>query len=155
MSAVTLIYAAIDAMAGLTRPVEKVETDRGHFKEWAEKYFLRFLDQPLTSAELYGARCGVVHAYSPESRVSREGNGRTVVYKWRHGHRPDDVLLAHRARTSIVLEVEGLVEAFEKAIELFQEQIGVQPDLKARVDHHVQGLLCYQPWQPVPIVVAA
>jgi len=155
MSAVTLIYAAIDAMAGLTRPVDSVETDSNHFKAWAERYFLSFLDQPVTPAELWGARCGVVHAYSPESRVSRGRSGRTVVYKWRHGHRPDDPLLASHANTSIILEVEVLVEAFGKAIELFHGRIDAEPALKVRVDHHVQGLLCYEPWHPVPIVVAA
>jgi hypothetical protein len=155
MSAVTLIYAAIDAMAGLTRPVDEVETNGSHFRDWAQQYFLPFLGRPVTPAELWGARCGVIHAYSPESRVSRKSLGNTVIYKWRLGHRLDDPLLADRAKTSIVLEVEGLVEAFEKAINLFQEQIEAQPELKARVEYHVQGLLCYQPWQPVPIIVAA
>ncbi len=155
MSAVTLIYAAIDAMAGLTRPVDKVETDSTYFKDWAERYFLRFLDQPVTPAELYGARCGVLHAHSPESRVSRDRTGKTVVCKWRHGHRPDDPLLAARTSTSIILEVEALLEAFDRGIELFHNRIDAEPDLKLRVDHHVQELLCYEPWHPVPIVVAA
>jgi len=155
MSAVTLIYAAIDAVAGLTRPVDRVETDSHHFKEWAERYFLRFLDQPVTPAELWGARCGVVHAYSPQSRVSRDHKGKTGVYKWRHGHRPDDPLLAGHVNTSIILEVEALVEAFGQAVNLFHERIDAEPELKARVDHHFQGLLCYEPWHLVPIVVAA
>jgi hypothetical protein len=155
MSAVTLIYAAIDAISGLARPVHEVKTSGRHFKNWAEQYCLPFLDRPVTAAELSGARCGVIHAYSPESRVSRNNAGKTVVCRWRRGHRPDDPLLAVHAQTSIVLEIEGLVEAFEKAIERFQERIGADPDPKIRVDHHVQGLLCYEPWHPVPMVVAA
>jgi hypothetical protein len=30
-----------------------------------------------------------------------------------------------------------------------------EPEIKKRVETHMKELLCYQPWQPVPIVVAA
>lgn len=79
-SALILIYSAIDTMAFLGMPKGQPEVKSVDFRAWADKY-IRFpgLEQ-VTGLELWGARCGVVHCFGSESRISREGKGRQVGY---------------------------------------------------------------------------
>lgn len=157
VSAMTLIYSAIDAMAALTRPLKSPRATRDEFKKWVDDYLsdqLKDFDIHVSSLDIYGARCGILHTYGPESDLSRDGKAKTIVYKWREGHRPDDPLLAKYEKTAIIVEIESLAEALNKAVALFQDRIEGDPELKQRVEKHVKNLLCYQPWCPVQIVVS-
>jgi hypothetical protein len=154
VSALTLIYSAIDALATLTRS-PTVRATRSEFLAWVDQYLLPELKGELTSLDFYGARCGVVHTYGAASDLSRDGHAKLLVYKWRHGHRPDDPVLAERARTAIVVEIESLVEGLERAVTRFEARIAENSELRDRVERNVADLLCYEPWHPVAITVAA
>jgi hypothetical protein len=153
LSAVTLIFSAVDALSALTRPVDQLETNRGYFKGWVEHYLLRHLTTSLTASDLYGARCGIVHTYGPNSGLSRKGEAKTIVYRWRTGHKPDDPILAAYAHDALVVEVEALFEAMQNAVDDFQQRVCSDPDLRTRVETHIKSLLCYAPSEPISIVV--
>jgi hypothetical protein len=155
VSALTLIYSAIDAMASLTRVGRDARGTRKEFLAWAEEYLLPQLDGSLTSLDLYGARCGVVHTYGPDSNLSRTGQARILIYKWRHGHRPDDPLLEERSRSATVIEIECLIEGLERAVDQFKARVAEDPELRERVESNVGDLLCYEPWHPVTVTIAA
>jgi hypothetical protein len=155
VSAVSLIYATIDALAALTRPLGATRSTRAEYKAWVERYMIPSLREPLTADDLYAARCGILHAYSAESEASRAGEAKAIVYKWRDGHRPDDARLAELSRTATVIEIQSLHEALETAVMHFEAHIRSDPSLEARVAQHVSELLCYEPWSPVGIWVAA
>lgn len=156
MSALTLIYSAMDAVAGLARPIERIESNSADFTHWVEAYYGKFLPVQVTAMDFWGARCGILHAQTPHSSRSRSGDARILIYRWRDGHRPDDPILAdYEQKPNVtVVEIESLVDAFNQAVESFSISIESDPELRKRVEHHVQGLLCYEPWQPVPIVAA-
>jgi hypothetical protein len=153
VSGLTLMFAAIDALAALTRR-DGSRATRTEFMGWVNKYMLDELAVPMTAADLYGARCGILHSYAPTSDLSRRGDAKVLVYKWRHGHRPDDQVLEERARTATVVEIESLVEALDRAVKAFQDDVARDNDLRERVERHVTDLLCYEPWKPVSIVAA-
>ncbi len=69
-------------MASLDRPEQKPDVTRADFKAWVEKYLLLKCKLTCDADDLYGARCGLVHSYSSESRTSREGRARTIYYAW-------------------------------------------------------------------------
>src|SRR5688572_14829887 len=144
VSALTLIYSAIDALAALTRPSREDRTTRKEFLSWVDDYFLPELNTDLKVLGLYGARCGVVHTYGPASDLSRDGKAKMIVYKWRHGHRPDDPILAEYARSASVVEIETLIEALDRAVQRFEGQIADDRELRARVDTNIADLLCYK-----------
>ena len=149
VSAVTLIYSAIDALAGLTVPTNRASGAGPDFKAWAEKYFVPYLHTSLSSADLWAARCGVLHAYSRHSDLSRQGQARSLVYRWRHVHHPNDLLLQQHVNDgAVVVEIEALADALRHAVQRFQEDIERNPNLRARVQHHVAALLCYKPSMP-------
>jgi hypothetical protein len=153
VSAVTLIYSAVDALSVLACPPSAARSSRSTFIKWVEDYLLPHLGGSVSGADVYGARCGIVHTYGPESDLSRKGVAKTLVYRWRVGHKPEDPLLAEHAKTSLVIEIEHLAEALSKAVEAFQVRIGADPELKGRVETNIQGLLCYEPSMPILIHV--
>lgn len=78
-SAVILILSAIDAMAYLAMPEDQEDVTRMDFIQWAEKY-IRFPNDQLPGADLYGARCAMLHAYGSQSKMSREGKCRVILW---------------------------------------------------------------------------
>lgn len=69
-AATILIYAGMDAMAFLNIPAGHTEVSRDDFIRWAERYVRFPCREQLTGADLYGARCAMLHAYgvvSPRS----------------------------------------------------------------------------------------
>ena len=155
VSALTLIYSAVDALAALTRKETQTKATRAEFLAWTRAYLLPELGGSLSAEDIYGARCGVVHTLAPTSDLSKKGEAKLIIYKWRHGHRPDDPQLLERARSATVVEIEALVEALDVAVRSFERQIDSDVELQARVKSNIEDLLCYEPWHPVAIEVEA
>jgi hypothetical protein len=155
VSTVSLIYTTVDALAALTRPVDRPRSTRADFKNWVKRYLLPHVTAKLSEHDVYAARCGVLHTYSMHSDLSRSGSARAVIYRWRQGHRPDDPILADLSRTAIVIELENLYESLEIGTQIFHRDLVSDTNLNARVSHHISSLLCYKPWTPIFLAVAA
>src|SRR5260370_21154421 len=78
-SAIILMLSAIDAMAYLVMPESQQDVRADDFISWADQY-IRFpgKDQ-ATGADLYGARCAMLHSLGAPSRLSRSGHCRAVI----------------------------------------------------------------------------
>jgi len=75
-----LVYSGIDTMAFLGIPESQVEVKPSDFINWGDKYIEFSCDEQVTGEELYSARCGILHTYSPHSRSSRSGKCRIIGY---------------------------------------------------------------------------
>jgi len=146
VSAVTLVFAAIDALAALTRPINQAETDGATFRAWATRFLHPVQRMNCTVEDLWGARCGVLHTYSPEAvRAARRG-ARRIYYQWRQGP-PADTVRALPAR-SVVVIVEDLYAALFDGAHAYMDETSADADLKARLNAHLPSLLCYEPSDP-------
>jgi len=79
-SAIILMLSAIDAMAYLVMPESQQDARADDFISWADQY-IRFpgKDQ-VTGADLYAARCAMLHSFGAQSRMSRSGQCRVVIW---------------------------------------------------------------------------
>ncbi len=82
MPSLILIYANIDIMASLNRKSPNKSVKRDDFVEWTEKYILQGNDLGCSAIDIYAARCAIVHTYTTESDLSRNGRARQIVYAW-------------------------------------------------------------------------
>jgi hypothetical protein len=79
--AAQLILAAIDIFAGLSRPRSQEYTNGDQFITWCEKYMLlEGRCYRLTGQDLWGARCGFLHGYTPISNIFRQGRAKMLSY---------------------------------------------------------------------------
>ena len=75
-----LAYALIDAMAWLARDQKNEDVTRSDFVTWADTYLLQPPTDACSGIDLYGARCGLLHSHTVESKLMREGVARPLWY---------------------------------------------------------------------------
>jgi len=153
VSVITLVYSTIDAVSALTRPKHKENTESKVFINWVDQYLLPGSELSCSANDLYGARCGVLHTYSPDSGMARRGEAKPLVYRWETG--PSADALVELPEGAIEICVEHLVKALKQGIRQFLDKVENNPDVNKLVRHHLSSLLCYKPWPPLKMHAAA
>jgi hypothetical protein len=125
-----LMYAGIDIMANFDRPEEKVEGTQQDFKNWAKKYILDPNPHLNVNADdLYGGRCGLIHAAIIESGKSRSGAARLIfpVLKPASMERMQEALDDLRRDApefhGVAVYLDELLAAFVEGLERFRKDV--------------------------------
>lgn len=79
-SGLILAFSAIEAMAWLYRVPEHQDASGDDFIRWVKDCLLPGSSLVCTAADLYGARCGMIHSWTAESRRNRERQARRIFY---------------------------------------------------------------------------
>jgi len=144
VSAVILMFSAVDTLAALTRPAGDQSTNGDVFKKWATVYLKPESNLGCSSIDLWGARCGVLHLYSPDSDLSFHGKAKRIYYQWTAG--PTTGTARSIPSGSIVINVEQLHKAVEGGIHEFIQVVDKDGGLRDQVHGHLASLLCYEPF---------
>jgi len=75
-----MCFATIDILAALARPDGKDESDSSDFRDWVKRYLLPDSNLVCSADDLWAARCGLLHTYTPEARDTRKGKARKMLY---------------------------------------------------------------------------
>jgi hypothetical protein len=78
--ALILIYSGIDAMAWLDRPADQDDVHSSDFISWVNAYLLPGSGLQCSAEDLYGARCGMLHSHTGESKRHRELRVKKLFY---------------------------------------------------------------------------
>lgn len=79
-SAIVLILSAIDAMAYLSMEEDQQDVYADDFIAWADRYIHFPGKHQLTGTDLYGARCAMLHNFGAQSKMSRNGKCRVILW---------------------------------------------------------------------------
>ena len=147
-AAVILVYSGIDTMAYIGIPDNQEDVTSRDFMNWADQYIRFPCNEQVTGADLYGARCGMLHSYSVTSRLSREGKCRRVGYmdkavpevRYDPGIDPSFVLVS----------IHGLAEAFFRGIDQFLVDIFADPVKAAVAERRLDQLVMEIPYSSPP-----
>jgi hypothetical protein len=121
-----LLYAHIDIVASLNRPASKEEVTRKDFKDWVNEYVLPGSNLSCTADDLYAARCGLVHSYIAEAKLTRTGEAKQILYAWGTA---DNAKLQAKVQQggmdskAVVIHVQDLLTAFCTGLDRFMEAI--------------------------------
>lgn len=116
-SAVILILSGIDTMAYLSMPETQEDVQKTDFIGWVDKY-LRFpCKEQLTGLDMYGARCGMLHSYSSNSKLCREGKCRQIGYM--DNSRPEIIYDPKKSTELVMVSVEALRNSFFNGVDKF------------------------------------
>ena len=146
LPALVLLYSATDVFASLLRTEAQADTNGGHFKKWTEDYLIKPSLPTITSEDLWGARCGLLHTHSPSSRDSRRGKARELTYYRARALTPDmrraldHALKLEKGKGKIPLDVDLLCAAFENGVRLFLTDVQRDPELEKRAVYHCSRL---------------
>ncbi len=116
-----LTYATIDIMAWLDRDKNHPDVQRSDFIKWVDAYLLPGSQLSCTAIDLYAARCSLIHSYSAESKLSREGKARELFYAWPPAdERELQTLVDHfGGRDAQAVGIENLLGALKQGVAKF------------------------------------
>lgn len=146
--ALLLLYSGIDIVGWLhaddpTNPV------RNRFIEWVDTYLLQARPLQCTSLELYAARCGLVHSFSPDSGLTERGEARKIVYAWGTSNfrTLEEMIAVAKMGGYVAVQLETLVEAFALGVNQFLKELDLDPMESARVQKRAQKFFISLPEQ--------
>jgi hypothetical protein len=122
-----LLYSGIEIVAKMSSVPG--EGTRSYFVAWVDKYVLSKGQFDATALDLYAARCGIVHAFSPDSDLYRDGKARRISYAW--GSADAQKLKASIAALSydlVSVHLNELVHAFNIGLADFLTEISNLPE---------------------------
>lgn len=114
----TLIYSGIDAMAWLYRSEQSDGVTRKDFFSWVEKFMQPENSLNCKAIDLYAARSSILHSFTYESKLTREGKSKQIFYTW-GGANPNKlqkIMDLKHPNTTVVLSLEALYESFKKGV---------------------------------------
>jgi hypothetical protein len=137
---VILIYAGIDTMATLDMPAGQGEVTREDFIRWTERYIRFQSKERPTGLDLYGARCGYLHSYGSESRLSKQGKCRQIGYV---DQCDPEVRYDAKASTELmIVSIGALKRAFFEGIDAFLVDVYANKKKAPVVDGRLTKLFC-------------
>jgi hypothetical protein len=132
--ALTLIYSTIDTAGWLD--TDQTFTTRQGFINWTEKYLLTATPLAVNAIDLYAARCGLLHTFTPDSQLSANGKARRLCYAWGTARVQDVQRLIDATNGNQIyaaVHVDELFEALKLGLLTFVDDIENDQPRKARV----------------------
>jgi hypothetical protein len=140
LQCLVVLYSAIDTLAWSTVPQGDVR--RTDFISWVERYMRPQEQLGCTAADLYAARCGLLHSSSAQSRMSRSGEATELWYATSEDRVPQLQGFAERKGANAkVVGITPLVQAFADGSQAFVEQLADDPSLEATVSRRIRAWL--------------
>ncbi len=129
MAAVMLLFCGIDILGALDS--ENGSATRSSFISWANHYMAPQESLGCTGAELYSARCGVVHARSARSALTVRGVAREFIFSSAFG-------MKSKAPGTVVVHNTSLWDAFRNGTRQFVVDVSADRQRAARVRENLR-----------------
>lgn len=142
-SALILIYSAMDAMASLARPEKQTEVTSNDFIKWVSEYVPLEGQTTVTGAELYSARCGILHNFGVESRKTSSGECRKIGYM--HGGIPPIRYNSRIAVDLILIDILTLANSFKNGVIVFMDDFYKRAEGNEVLEDRLRKLICTFP----------
>jgi hypothetical protein len=126
-SAVILILSAIDAMAYLSMPEGQQDVTPNDFIKWSDRYIQFPGKERLTGADLYGARCAMLHSFGAQSKMSRTGRCRVIL--WMDKAEPH-ILFSDAQPRYVMVSIAALRNALFEGMDRFLIDVYKNPNSK-------------------------
>lgn len=132
--ALILIYSAIDTVGWLdTGDAFATKTS---FMTWVDSYLLTGNTLACSALDLYAARCGLLHTFTPDSKLRRDGKARYINYAWGKACVDDlwrSIELTKTEAGYVAVHVNDLYEAWQIGVLRFCAEVETDPERRARV----------------------
>ncbi|MDI4001730.1 hypothetical protein QK412_10065 [Pseudomonas aeruginosa] len=131
LPALIMTYSAIDSVSWLAADSSK---DSGKaFRKWVSEWMLKSRSLQCSADELYAARCGILHTFTPTSTLNAKGV-RKIGYSWGTGDNSklEQLIDATRSQETIVsIHLSDLIQTFRNAMADYLEYVYSDPQREA------------------------
>ena len=132
--ALILVYSTIDTAGWLD--TDQSFTTRQAFINWTEKYLLTSKPLACDAIDLFAARCGLLHTFTPDSQLSVDGKARRLCYAWGTAKVADIqrlIDLTNGNKTYAAVHVDDLYEALKLGLLAFIDDVANDHQRNVRV----------------------
>ncbi len=137
LSSLCLLYSLMDVTASLER--RSGEGTKSAFVRWVDENMLKGRSSPYSALDLYGARCGVLHSFTPDSDLSREGQARKVIYAWGTARAEDLAETARNiGRDEIAVHIVDLMDCFRRGLETYLDGVMHSPERLKQAERNAE-----------------
>jgi hypothetical protein len=142
VGALILFYAYTDALGSLLRPKGKRNTSSIYFKRYAREFILDGTSLAITEDDLWSARCGMLHTFSPYSDLT-EGptpRARKVAYvkSNQQAHMANQAVAAANLGDIICVDSFDLFNAFIDGVVRFRKKVADDPVFAESIFFHAE-----------------
>lgn len=134
-AATILIYSGIDTMSSLTIP-EGQNVTRSDFVRWTQKYISLCKEYAVSGDELYSARCAMLHSYSTDSDMTRNGRCRQIAYM--DNSVPPVRFDPSVSNDLVLISVSGLAKVFSDGIDRFLIDVFSNPTTASLAENRLK-----------------
>lgn len=134
LCALILLYSAVDTAGWLNS--ESPMATRDSFMSWVRRYLLTAKGVDCTALDLYAARCGLLHTFTPDSALVSEGKARQICYAWGDADVDEMKTIIRRlgkTERAVAVHFDDLREAWRLGLIAFGQEMDADPELKSRV----------------------
>jgi len=137
LASVILTYSYIDAIASLIMPENQKDVRRDDFIDWVNKYMKADKNQPYQydGKDLWGSRCGLIHRYSPYSKLSMSGKCKILEYHNGSEH----IYHKEKNNNKVLISANRLVNDFYKAMSKLLSDLMKNEMLRKRADYRFKN----------------
>lgn len=126
-----LLYSGIEVVAKMAS--KPGESTRSFFTRWVDRYILPQQHFNVTALDLYAARCGVLHSFSPDSGLYQDGKARRISYSWGNAKLEDlEKVATAVSMDGVCVHLDDLVGAFVSGLAEYFEAIDGDDESSAR-----------------------
>lgn len=127
-----LLYSGMDILGWLEYGDSLKSGQR--FRKWVDCYILPLPGSSCDATDLYGARCGLIHTFTPDSDLSKKNKARKIYYAWGTSEIDalNKIITLGNMKECIALKIEVLIEAFKDGIQSFLVDLKKDPQ-KAQI----------------------
>lgn len=123
-----VIYSGIDAMGLMRAPLSATESTGSTFKGWVCTHLLPKGQFHFNDVDLWAARCGVLHTFTADSDLAKQGKAKQIQYVSGPSQSPFvkaffTATLEIDGGVHVPASVEELFLAYVEGIETFQEEM--------------------------------
>jgi len=143
--ALVLFFAYCDAVGSLLRPKNCNRTSSLYFKKFVRDFVLPKCCTDISPDDLWGARCGMLHTYSPYSDLSEKEDSsvRKIVYvgSRKQADLCEELLTEEKQNDLLFIDPYDLFNGFIEGIVSFLKAVDRDEALRDRVLFHAEKFI--------------
>jgi hypothetical protein len=124
-----LISSIFDILGWLSSSEEFASSKS--FIQWIKTYLLPYQKLDCSAIDLYAARCGLIHTFSPHSKLSEAHKARKICWAWGNTSLQDLKTVIQKTKKEdvyVAVHVNDLVIEMGNAVDRFLEELIKNPE---------------------------
>ncbi len=138
-----LLYIGIDATSSLE--ITSYKNTKDAFISWTQRYIINTGKILCTATDIYAARCGIVHSFAADSKLSSSQDAKKIFYAWEtaKSEKLQTVIEITKENNIISIHMRDLIDAFRCGLADYYDEITSDSERLAVIEKATDNWFIY------------